>query len=157
MKIRIIASCCLMLMLGACGFTLQGYGQDVALSPAVWAVQGEALQQPLAMALHRQGAQVLDGADARIKVLTVQQQRDIDYINISGTADAYLLTLTVQAQAYYGQAAWGREMTVVVRRRLDYRDSDIHAKQREEADLWSQMREDAAEQLVRRLGHLKAL
>lgn len=143
------------LLLTACGFQLQGMGQQTLLPQTAWAVHGDAMQDALTRALQRQGAQVDAQAATSIKILSIKKQRDIDYINISGTTDAYLLTLTVQAQAYRNANPWGAEMTVQVKRRLDYRDSEIHAKQDEEAWLWARMQDDAAEQLVRRLGYLK--
>lgn len=147
---------CWSLLLAACGFSLHGMGQTTVLPQTVWAVRGdEGLHRALELALQRNGAQIHPQAAASIKVLSFQKQKDVDYINISGTANAYLLTLTVQAQAYHGQTPWGTEMTVQVKRRLDYRDSEIHAKRDEEAWLWTEMQNDAAEQLVRRLGYLK--
>lgn len=155
MKKHIMAYCCAIWLLSACGFQLQGIGQQTVLPQTVWAVRGDAMQEALTAALQRQGAQIHQQADASIKILSIEKQRDVDYINISGTADAYLLTLTVQAQAYRNATPWGTEMTVSVKRRLDYRDSEIHAKQDEEAWLWGKMQDDVAEQLVRRLGYLK--
>ena len=47
-------------------------------------------------------------------------------------------------------------MSVSVRRILDYSDNEILGKQEEEETLWAEMRQDAAEQIVRRLTFLKA-
>ena len=64
--------------------------------------------------------------------------------------------LTVEAQVLKHGEPVGRPMTVFVRRILDYSDNEILGKQEEEETLWAEMRQDAAEQIVRRLTFLKA-
>ena len=143
----------LLLLLAACGFRLAG--SDPALNPPLpyqtWAVQGRELQQNIETELLRRHAK-LDSAfaDAIVKVT------DIQTLNLSGTVTEYRLELKVAAQAWRGEKALGEPMMITVYRTLDYSDSEILGKQEEEAQLWADMRVDAARQLVRRLGYLKA-
>ena len=146
------------LLLSACGFRLAG--SDPALNPPlpvqVWAVQGGALQQVLETELLRRQARV-DNAfgEAVVRVLDVDTRRDIQTLNLSGSVSEYLLVLKVRVQVWRGDKAVDKPMEVTVTRPLDYSDRDILGKQEEEALLWSEMRQDAAQQIVRRLGYLK--
>jgi hypothetical protein len=149
----------LFLLLAACGFRLAG--SDPALNPPLpyqtWAVQGRELQQNIETELLRRHAK-LDSAfaDAIVKVTDIQTNKNIQTLNLSGTVTEYRLELKVAAQAWRGEKALGEPMMITVYRTLDYSDSEILGKQEEEAQLWADMRVDAARQLVRRLGYLKA-
>ena len=122
-----------------------------------WAVQGRELQQNIETELLRRHAK-LDSAfaDAIVKVTSIQTNKNIQTLNLSGTVTEYQLELKVSAQAWRGEKALGEPMMITVYRTLDYSDSEILGKQEEEAQLWADMRVDAARQLVRRLGYLKA-
>ena len=60
------------------------------------------------------------------------------------------------AQASRNGEPLGEPMEIVVRRPMEYADSEILGKGEEEAMIWQDMRRDAAQQIVRRLGFLKA-
>lgn len=147
------------LMLGACGFHLKG--QSGALhTPAYknWRIEGgQALQFPLETALHQVSVRVTDtgGAPMTLRINNISQRKETYTITRAAAINEYLLVLTVEAQVLkHGEPA-GRPMTVSVRRILDYADNEILGKQEEET-LWAEMRQDAAEQIVRRLTFLKA-
>lgn len=149
----------LAVLLSACGFRLSGSDPAVSaeLSQRVWAVQGGAMQQVLETELLRRHARVDAAfAGAVLKVHDVETRRDIQSINLSGTVKEYLLVLRVKAEVRFEGSDAVHSLEVSVRRPLDYHDRDILGKQEEEALLWAEMRADAAQQLVRRLGYLKA-
>ena len=141
----------ILLLLAACGFRLAG--SDPALNPPLpyqtWAVQGREL-------LRRHAKLDSAFADAVVKVTDIQTNKNIQTLNLSGTVTEYQLELKVSAQAWRGEKALGEPMMITVYRTLDYSDNEILGKQEEEAQLWADMRVDAARQLVRRLGYLKA-
>lgn len=148
----------LLLLLAACGFRLAG--TDPALNPPlpyqVWSVQGQALQQAIETELLRRHARVDNAfAQASIKINNIEAHKDIQTLNLSGTVTEYRLELKVSAQAWHDNKPLGEPILITVYRTLDYSDSEILGKQEEEAQLWAEMRTDAARQLVRRLGHLK--
>ncbi|MBH5328536.1 hypothetical protein H9Q10_02460 [Eikenella sp. S3360] len=149
----------LVLLLAACGFRLAG--TDPALNPplpySTWSVQGNELQQAIETELLRRDAKIDNAfAQAGLRVTGIQANKDIQTLNLSGTVSEYRLELKVSAQAWHGEKALGAPINVTVYRTLDYSDSEILGKQEEEAQLWAEMRADAARQLVRRLGYLKA-
>ena len=148
------------LMLGACGFHLKG--QSGALhTPAYknWHIEGgQALQFPLETALHQASVRVTDtgGAPMTLRINNISQRKETYTITRAAAINEYLLVLTVEAQVLKHGEPVGRPMTVSVRRILDYSDNEILGKQEEEETLWAEMRQDAAEQIVRRLTFLKA-
>lgn len=147
------------LLLSACGF--RPAGSDPALNPPlpyrVWAVEGGEMQQVLETELVRRQAQVDNASgEAVLKVAGLSARKDIRTLNLSGSISEYLLVLEVSVQVQRSGQAAGKPMTFTVQRPLDYSDRDILGKQEEEALLWAEMRADAAKQIVRRLGYLKA-
>ena len=148
------------LMLGACGFHLKGAdGISPPLTYRSWHIEGgQALQFPLETALHQVSVSVTDtgGAPMTLRINNISQRKETYTITRAAAINEYLLVLTVEAQVLkHGEPA-GRPMTVSVRRILDYADNEILGKQEEEETLWAEMRQDAAEQIVRRLTFLKA-
>lgn len=146
------------LMLASCGFHLKGAaGMSQPLPYHTWFVNGGELQQALENALrHADGQPVGMGqAQAAITVTGMEARRDIYTITRAADVNEYLLILRVEAQASRNGQPIGRPMTVVVNRTMDYADSEVLGKVEEEQTIWSEMRTDAAEQLVRRLSFLK--
>ena len=149
----------LLLLLAACGFRLAG--SDPALNPPLpyqtWAVQGRELQQNIETELLSRHAPLDTASPDEIrKVAAIHSNKHIRTINRSGPVTEDRLELKVAAQAWRGEKALSEPMMITVYRTLDYSDSEILGKQEEEAQLWADMRVDAARQLVRRLGYLKA-
>lgn len=143
--------------LSACGFHLKGTGNlDNALPYRSWAVAGGQMQQPLENALRRDADADLQAAkpEVTVRITGYDQKKDTSAINIGGNTLEYLLTLRVEAQAYRNGEPLGAPMMVQVHRHMDYADSEILGKREEEAQLWRDMQQDAARQLVRRLAYL---
>ena len=147
----------LVLCLSACGFHLKGsVPLGDALHYQVWAVDGGTMQTALENALRRQSNVRLDATNPEVlvKVLDVRQQKDVSAINIGGNTIEYMLNLRVDAQAWCAGEPLGAPISVQVQRYMAYADSEILGKQEEEAQIWREMRADAAAQMVRRLAYL---
>ncbi|MCP2040671.1 LPS-assembly lipoprotein [Neisseria sp. HSC-16F19] len=145
------------LCLSACGFHLKGTGGlDNALPYRSWAVEGSQMRQPLENALRRSGDVDLQAAkpEVTVRITGYDQKKDTSAINIGGNTLEYLLTLRVEAQAYRKGETLGAPILVQVHRHMDYADSEILGKREEEAQIWRDMQQDAARQLVRRLAYL---
>lgn len=147
----------LVLCISACGFHLKGsVPLGDALHYQVWAVDGGTMQTALENALRRQSNVRLDATNPEVlvKVLDVRQQKDVSAINIGGNTIEYMLNLRVDAQAWRAGEPLGAPISVQVQRYMAYADSEILGKQEEEAQIWREMRADAAAQMVRRLAYL---
>lgn len=147
----------LILLLSACGFHLKG-SVDLgnALPYQVWAVEGGQMQAALETALRHQPSVRLDARHPQVtvKVLSLQQHKDVSAINIGGNTTEYLLSLRADVQAFRDGEALGAPMSVLVQRYMAYADSEILGKQEEEAQIWRELRAEAAAQTVRRLAYL---
>lgn len=146
------------LMLGACGFHLKGAdGISPPLTYRSWHIEGgQALRFPLETALYQASGRVDDAAGAQMTLRIDSVSQNKETYTVTRAAVINDLILTVEAQVLKRGEPVGKPMTVSVRRVLAYADNEILGKQEEEAALWAEMRQDAAEQIVRRLTFLKA-
>lgn len=143
----------------SCGFHLKGTaGTSQPLPYQNWYVNGGALQQALENALRRSDGRPVASGEAQMAVTVthIETRRDIYTITRAADINEYLLILRVEAQASRNGEPVGEPMTVLVQRTMDYADSEVLGKAEEEQTIWSEMRTDAAEQIVRRLTFLKA-
>ena len=148
------------LLLASCGFHLKGTGVTSQPLPYQnWHVEGGAvMQKALENALLRADGHPVSEAESQItlRVVDFQKRRDIYTITRAAAINEYLLAMTVKAQAFRNGEPVGEPMEVKVHRTMDYADSEVLGKQEEEETIWSEMRIDAADQIVRRLTFLKA-
>lgn len=147
------------LLLASCGFHLKGMGGTSQPLPYQnWYVNGGALQQALENSLRRSDGRPvgMDQAQMAVNVTHIETRRDIYTITRAADINEYLLMLRVDAQATRNGEPVGEPMSVVVHRTMDYADSEVLGKAEEEQTIWSEMRTDAADQIVRRLTFLKA-
>ncbi|WP_165090048.1 LPS assembly lipoprotein LptE [Neisseria yangbaofengii] len=147
------------LLLASCGFHLKGTaGTSQPLPYQNWYVNGGALQQALENSLRRSDGRPvgMEQAQMAVNVTHIETRRDIYTITRAADINEYLLMLRVDAQATRNGEPVGEPMSVVVRRTMDYADSEVLGKAEEEQTIWSEMRTDAADQIVRRLTFLKA-
>ena len=145
------------LALSACGFHLKGTYAFDRLPYQEWHVSnGGELQQALETALRRADGKAVSApqAQATLMLTDIQSQRDVYTITQAAIINEYLLVLRVNAQAYRNGQPWGEPMNIVVRRTMDYSDSEVLGKPEEEALIRQEMRQDAAQQIVRRLAFL---
>lgn len=157
-KILMLAA---LLSLSACGFHLKGTsGFSQTLAHQSWHIQnGGEMQQAVENALRRaSGKPVADARDAQmtLQIRHVGRNSDIYTISRAALINEYLLTLRIEAQALKNGEPVGEPMNIVVTRTMNYADSEALGKQEEEETIWSEMRTDAAEQIVTRLSFLKA-
>ena len=150
----------LVLLLASCGFHLKGTGATSQPLPYQnWHVGGGAvMQKARENALRRADGHPVSEAESQItlRVVDFQQRRDIYTITRAAVINEYLLDMTVKTQAFRSGKPVGEPMEVKVHRTMDYADSEALGKQEEEESIWSEMRIDAADQIVRRLTFLKA-
>lgn len=144
-----------MAALSSCGFHLAGAPNAIIVNHQAWQLDGGALQQPLERMMHYHHLTITDNAPTRLNVLSMQTRKDIYTITHAAKLNEYLLSLRVHAQAYRNDKAWGAPITVHIRRTLPYTDSLVLGKQEEENMIWQEMKQDAAEQIIRRLTFLK--
>ena len=147
------------LLLASCGFHLKGTaGTSQPLPYQNWYVNGGALQQALENSLRRSDGRPvgMDQAQMAVNVTHIETRRDIYTITRAADINEYLLMLRVDAQVTRNGEPVGEPMSVVVHRTMDYADSEVLGKAEEEQTIWSEMRTDAADQIVRRLTFLKA-
>lgn len=147
------------LLLNSCGFHLKGTaGTSQPLPYQNWYVNGGTLQQALENSLRRSDGRPvgMDQAQMAVNVTHIETRRDIYTITRAADINEYLLMLRVDAQATRNGEPVGEPMSVVVHRTMDYADSEVLGKAEEEQTIWSEMRTDAADQIVRRLTFLKA-
>ena len=150
-----------LLFLTACGFQLRGVGlHDTLLPYHKWALEdARDMKNALKYELkRRQNVDVVDAADSEaiLRVLTVNTDKRTQSINLEGSVTEYLMTLDVVVQVEHQGMKVSEPMHVQVRRFMDYSDNEILGKEDEEARLWSDMRNDAAAQLILRIAMMNA-
>lgn len=144
-------------LLSSCGFHLKGTSVfDQSMPYHYWKIDGGSMQRPLETALrHQPNVEVNnDHADVTIKVIAANESKTTSAVDLSGDTAEYLLTLDVNVQAFRHGEPLGEPIHVVVTRYMDYSDHEVLAKENEERQIWKDIRQDAAEQLVRRLAYL---
>ncbi|MDF7676009.1 LPS assembly lipoprotein LptE [Neisseriaceae bacterium ESL0693] len=147
----------LALLLSGCGFHLKGTSVfDQAMPYQRWKIEGGSMQKPLETVLRHQPNVEVDetNTDITVKVISANESKTTSAVDLSGDTAEYLLTLEVNVQAYRHGDPLGDPIRVVVTRYMDYSDHEVLAKENEERLVWRDIRQDAAEQLVRRLAYL---
>lgn len=152
----------LMIILSACGFHLRGLGNESKPLPfhTVYIESEGALQESLNIVFGRDNRVKLSEnaalADAVLKVNGENIQKDILVINRGGNVNEYLLVLSTQA-VLLKKGVQYPPLTITVRRTYSYSDNQILGKQNEEQVIMTDMRNEAAEQILRRLSYLTPL
>ena len=151
-----------MMVLSACGFHLRGLGNENKPLPfrTVFIESEGALQDSLNIVFDRDSRIELSEsaalADAVLKVDGESIQKDILVINRGGNVNEYLLVLSTRALLIKKGVQYP-PLTITVRRTFSYSDNQILGKQSEEQVILSDMRNEAAEQILRRLSYLAPL
>ena len=150
-----------LLLLSACGFQLRGTGlTDTLLPYHRWAIEdASSMKNALKYELkRRQNVEVVDAAqsEAILRVLSVNADKRTQSINLEGSVTEYLMTLDVVVQVEHQGMKVSEPLHVQVRRFMDYSDNEVLGKEDEEARLWSDMRNDAAAQLILRIAMMNA-
>ncbi|QMT32835.1 LPS assembly lipoprotein LptE [Conchiformibius steedae DSM 2580] len=142
---------CLIFTVNACGFQPKGRLSSLSAQP-LWQLENAgSLQEALNTALKRAGATVQSDAPQQLQIVSVERQKDIYTITRAAKLSEYRLSLNVGFQVRRQHAPAGLPAQVRVERTLPYADAMVLGKQEEEALIWREMEQDAAEQIVRRL------
>ena len=154
----VIASA-LVLLLASCGFHLRG---DVAYSFTTLYINAPA-QQPFAGEMKRSlsggGTQLVDTATAAQVILdipTVVDDKQVLSLSGGGRAREYQLTKRVTFALHDAQGKdWLPAGEIVIRRAFTFNESEVLAREAEEAKLLKEMQSDAVQQIMRRLQSAK--
>jgi LPS-assembly lipoprotein len=153
---RLTASAVLCMGLAACGFQLRGTAPLPFDSIYVQAASSSAFANQLKRAVRSGSATRLadrpEEAQVILQVLNELQERQILSLTGGGRVSEYLLRYRV---SYRLTDVKNREhipaSEIVLRREYSYTDQQALSKDAEEALLYRDMRDDAVQQLVRRL------
>lgn len=154
----------LTLLLGACGFHLRGQGAFALPFQSLY-VQSANDHAPfiteLKRAIEANGVQITDSPEqAQLTLQIVSEVADRQILSLSGGGRVreYRLQYRISLRAYdQKQQDWLAPEEITLRRDFSYDDSQVLAKEQEEALLYQNMRSDAVQQILRRLNHAKPL
>ncbi len=142
------------LLLSACGFQLRGQASLPFDSLYVAGSQQFANQVARAVRAGSQTRIVSNPKDAQITLEILAERRERAILSLSSGGRAREITLTYRvAYRVYNQKK-GETISaseILLRRDVSYTDTDVIAKEQEEALLYRDMQNDAVQQLVRRL------
>lgn len=148
----------LLATLGGCGWHLRG-SQTVELSlPPVY-LQAEHISQALRLALHRRllanDIKLLKQRELAEIVLTIETEksdRRVLSLDRSGKVQAYELQYSVRFSVKTIEGEWLlNSETLSTQRDYSFDESDVLAKNKEQEELFTVMRTNVVDQLLRRL------
>jgi LPS-assembly lipoprotein len=151
----------LTLLLSACGFQLRGHAGMPFQSIYLEAASATPLVSELRRNLEANDVTLSNTAENAELILNIEsesQEKQILSLSGAGRVNEYQLYFKVSLRAYDNQAHdWIPAEEMVVRRNYNYDDTQILAKQQEEAMLVQSMRDDMVRQIIRRLSRAKPL
>jgi len=150
------------LLLSACGFQLRGHAGMPFQSIYVDASNNST---PFVAELRRNLeandvmlSNTAENAEVILNIESESQEKQILSLSGAGRVNEYQLFFKVSLRAYDNQAHdWVPAEEMVIRRNYNYDDTQILAKQQEEAMLVQSMRDDMVQQIIRRLSRAKPL
>ena len=165
-RARILFAVCLVLSLSACGFHLRGSNGSFMLPFATMNI-GLPETSPLAIDLKRYiravgSTEIVDtreAADATLEVLADPEKtrtKSILSLNSNGRVREYQLGYSIQFRVVdkAGNVLLGLT-TIALNRPITFNESQVLAKETEEAQLYRDMRNDLVQQIMRRLAAIK--
>lgn len=150
------------LVLGACGFHLRGHAGmpfqsiyiDAANSSTPFVTELRRNLEANEVRLTTSAEQ----ADVILNIVSESQEKQILSLSGAGRVNEYQLYFKVSLRAYDNQAHdWIPAEEMQITRNYNYDDTQILAKQQEEALLVQSMRDDMVQQIIRRLSRSKPL
>ena len=165
-RVRVLFAMCLVLSLSACGFHLRGSNGSFMLPFATMNI-GLPDSSPLAIDLKRYiraigSTEVVgtkDGADAVLEVLSDPERnrtKTILSLNKNGRVQEYQLGYSINFRVLDKA---GNQLlaptTISLVRPITFDESQVLAKETEEAALYRDMRNDLVQQIMRRLAAIK--
>ena len=165
-RVRVLFAVCLVLTLSACGFHLRGSNGSFMLPFATMNI-GLPDSSPLAIDLKRYiravgSTEIVDtreAADATLEVLADPEKtrtKSILSLNSNGRVREYQLGYSIQFRVVdkAGNVLLGLT-TIALNRPITFNESQVLAKETEEAQLYRDMRNDLVQQIMRRLAAIK--
>lgn len=165
-RVRVLLAVCLVLTLSACGFHLRGSNGSFMLPFATMNI-GLPDTSPLAIDLKRYiravgSTEIVDtreAADATLEVLADPEKtrtKSILSLNSNGRVREYQLGYSIQFRVVdkAGNVLLGLT-TIALNRPITFNESQVLAKETEEAQLYRDMRNDLVQQIMRRLAAIK--
>jgi LPS-assembly lipoprotein len=150
------------LTLCACGFHMRGHGKKVTLAfqsvylktggetPFVADLRNAFVTNKIAIGDNP------DQATITLEVVSEYSDKQILSLSSAGKVLEFQLNYRVTLYAHDNQlAVWMPEQTIQLTRTLTYDDSQVLAKEQEEATLVKDMRSDAVTQTIQRLSHAR--
>lgn len=152
----------LTLLLSACGFQLRGHAGMPFQSIYVDAANNST---PFVAELRRnleannvKLSDTAEKADVILNIVSESQEKQILSLSGAGRVNEFQLYFKVSLHAYDNQAHdWIPAEEMLIRRDYSYDDTQILAKQQEEAMLVQSMRDDMVRLIIRRLSRAKPL
>jgi LPS-assembly lipoprotein len=142
-------------VLGGCGFQLRGMAQLPFSSLYVQVSQASQLGHELKRSLRASNTRLVDSAanaQATLVILSELREKQILSLGGQGRVREYQLRYRVGYQLTDGkQSTYIAPTEIVLKRDITFNDSEILAKEAEEALLYRDMQSDVVQQLVRRL------
>ena len=151
---------CTVLLLSACGFHLRGQaGMPFATLYLDAANPNTALIGDLRSNLEANKIRLVNSAEQADVVLNIVSEipeKHILTLGGSGRVNEFQLIYRVSLRAYdLRQQDWIPAEDMVLRRDYTYSDTQVLAKESEEALIYQSMRSDMVQQILRRLSHAK--
>ena len=148
------------LVLAACGFHLRGQGNYRAAFQSIY-VEGEsrsALVNELRHAVRASSALAEQPATAQAVLRVLHESRDKSILSLSGTGRVREYQLHYRV-AYSLRDSAGKELIppsdILLKRAISFTETEVLAKESEEALLYRDMENDAVQQIMRRLSVVK--
>ncbi len=149
-------------LLSACGFHLRGQGEFVMPFQTLY-IQSSNDHTPfiseLKRALRAAGVQLADSPDKAqltLHIVSESMGKQILSLSAAGRVREYQLRFGVSFRAFDTmQQEWLPAGEIALLRNMSYDDTQILAKEQEEALLYQNMVSDAVQQMLRRLKHAR--
>ena len=162
MRVYLIGSVMLALLLSACGFHLRGQATYVMPFKTLHIRSANEFAPfiiELKRAIQAQGVQLTPMTEAQLVLHVASETINKQILSLSGAGRVleFQLSYQVMLRVYDRQQQdWVAPLEINLRRNLPYDDTQVLAKEAEEALLYQDMRKDAVQQIVRRLHFARA-
>jgi LPS-assembly lipoprotein len=145
----------LCLVVAACGFKLRGTADvpfDTVYVPGATGGIGRDLARNIQAGTRAKVTQDPKTADAIMEFLADIRQKEILSLSGTGRVREYQLRYRFAFRVHDGKGAeYVAPSTIQLTRDITFNDSDVLAKESEEAFLWRDMQNDMVQQIMRRL------
>jgi LPS-assembly lipoprotein len=155
-----LAVLCLTIALASCGFHLRGRAalpfESIYVETTGFSLLGTELRRAIRTSSKTRVAEQPDDAEVVLKIVSEQQERYV--VSLSSTGKVRELELRYRLAYRLVDRASNDVVPpgeIVMRRDLTYDDTQVLAKESEEALLYQDMKSDAVQQMLRRLSLAK--